>query len=126
MNAELSHILVLALQTTLYYAPIAFDGANIVTEWFPGILTAKAIFKETSNDSNDPKADQQIKNLINENFKRLWAEIYWKNGRVSYVPLNDLGEAVSYDRGVRSVFTITFQSDVDDYGHAADIIYLKE
>ena len=99
---------------------------DVSSEWFPGILTAKAIFKETSNDSNDPKADQQIKNLKNENFKRLWAEIYWKNGRVSYVPLNDLGEAVSYDRGVRSVFTITFQSEVDDYGHAADIIYLKE
>ncbi|MBO7559350.1 MAG: hypothetical protein J6T52_12790, partial [Bacteroidaceae bacterium] len=28
---ELSHILVLALQTSLYYAPIAFASANIVT-----------------------------------------------------------------------------------------------
>ena len=99
---------------------------DVSSEWFPWLVSAKAIFKETSNDSNDPQTQGQIKNLKFENFKRLWAEIYWKNGRVSYVPLNDLGEAVSYDRGVRSVFTITFQSGVDDYGHAADIIYLKE
>ena len=32
MHEELSHILVLALQTSLYYAPIAFASANIVTD----------------------------------------------------------------------------------------------
>ena len=41
LHEELSHILVLALQTSLYYAPIAFDGANIVTDLSVCLFFAK-------------------------------------------------------------------------------------
>ena len=61
-------------------------------------------------------------------FEQLWAEVYWRNGRVSCVPLNDVGQGISYEHAEQSnsIFTITFQSATDDYTHAADVIHLKE
>lgn len=61
-------------------------------------------------------------------FKQLWAEIYWRNGRVSCVPLTEIGKGVSYEHAEEnnSIFTITFDSDSDEYEHLADVIHLKE
>ena len=61
-------------------------------------------------------------------FEGLWAEIYWNNGRVSYVPLTEVGtNGISYSRSSPwSTFTITFKSMTDDYRHAADVIHLND
>lgn len=61
-------------------------------------------------------------------FTQLWAEIYWRNGRVSYVPLTDGVAGVEYSRGEHSnsIFTITFDSEEKGYGSVADVIHLRE
>ncbi len=102
---------------------------DVSTEYFPVIVKSKAVFNETRNDSNDPQTSGIVTNLMNENFHELWAEIYWENGRVSFVPLKELDGAVTFERlsiGT-SIFTICFQSetDEDDYTHIPDLIHLN-
>ena len=60
-------------------------------------------------------------------FKQLWAEIYWRNGRISVVPLTHGIDGVEYERaGNSSIFNITFDSDSKEYDHATDIIHLRD
>jgi len=72
--------------------------------------------------------DDRSKLDIERGFEQLWAEVYWSNGRVSCVPLVEIGNGVSYEHAEQSnsIFTITFDSDANDYGHAADVIHLRE
>ncbi len=71
--------------------------------------------------------DDKNKLLTEVEFKQLWAEIYWSNGRVSYVPLIEDIKGVEYSRSeMSSIFTITFDSGSNDYNTAADIIRLRE
>ena len=51
LHEELSHILVLALQNSLYYAPIAFASANIVTDLSVCLFFAKLWKKYTESKS---------------------------------------------------------------------------
>ena len=71
MHEELSHILVLALQTSLYYAPIAFDGANIVTNISNRQIMAKREYIRANKDWLEAKAKE-------EGVKALPKGIYYK------------------------------------------------
>ena len=57
--------------------------------------------------------------------QRFWAEIEWKNGRKSVVPL--LYDDIVDIGGSRAkpVITVTFQSESSSVDSMADIIYLK-
>lgn len=72
--------------------------------------------------------DDRGKLDTSKSFEQLWAEIYWRNGRVSYVPLTEIGEGVTYEHAEErnSIFTITFDSETDESDHLADVIHLKE
>ena len=72
--------------------------------------------------------DDRSKLHIEKPFTQLWAEVYWRNGRVTRVPLTKVGEGVAYEHGENnnSIFNIYFVSEADDFGHIADIIHLKE
>lgn len=56
-------------------------------------------------------------------------KIYWKNGRVTNVPIYNggemRGEGVKYD-SLDKTFTITLQSDTNDKNRLADIIHLDD
>ena len=71
LHEELSHILVLALQTSLYYAPIAFDGANIVTNISNRQIMAKREYIRANKDWLEAKAKE-------EGVKALPKGIYYK------------------------------------------------
>ena len=106
------------------------DEQHIGTAWFEiqkDALHPYTIYaKQIRQDVGDPyKHEGPVDKLLpGVPFKALWAEIYWRNGRVSHVPLTDIGGAVEYSRS--DGFTIHFQSDVDEYYYAADLIHLKE
>lgn len=105
---------------------------SILNPWHE-YATFSQVNTNGSTNADDPNGytsgDQyRFGNLKNEAFKGLWAEIYWRNGRVSYIPLTETDtEGVSYERNAPwSIFTITFKADTTDYSHAADIIHLVE
>jgi len=72
--------------------------------------------------------DDRSKLMIEKPFTQLWAEIYWTNGRVTCVPLAEVGKGVTYEHAEKSnsIFTIHFVSEAEDSNHPADIIHLAE
>ncbi|MBO7609888.1 MAG: hypothetical protein J6S96_06775 [Muribaculaceae bacterium] len=96
------------------------------TEWDPwtDALSKHCYLKRTGIDKNyNGESYYSIKDMR--------MTIYWKNGRISYVPLRNgngmQGNGVNYEThwGDRS-FTITFNSKTRDEDHCADIIKLDD
>lgn len=110
------------------------DESIVATATFDMIGESDCIMlKQTSIDNAGVSAEQtkmgQTGYLSGENeVRRFWMEIYWKNGRISYIPLID-ADGVKLDLVEHpNLITVTFYSESADgpVPNIADIIRLDD
>ena len=109
-----------------YVEKIIVTGKNN-TEWmtatyngYENVIVGANVFKQQTYDGPAPGANGQIEEF--KPFTELWAEVYWRNGRITRVPLNPNLNGIEYDR---PDFVLNFQSQSSDSENLTDLIMLK-